>query len=394
MEPRSDDNGYQPARRRRRLALVAVAAIIASGWSWWLSQPDPPGPSSTEAGYVHALNLHAQQSTDALEFLLDDLEAGSPHADPIREARDAHARLADLAEQQLTDWGVAGAAPADPIAWMGHVPPGEIPGDLDFESLVGMPGPARFARTSADLALAVDGASLMARAALDLSDDVDLERLAGADLDVDQSLRTSLQEARIAAGIPPAAVVPAVTTDPGELDHGGDPVDSFGQALSDALRVAPLLLAAGAALVAFGVPTRPSPRRGLFALAGVASLGAGLLHGGLIGAHYADAAVGGIFFAVVAVVQTGLGALLLAGRRLLGTAALASGGVTCVYAIFRLVPAPGQVGPATVDVTGIATMVLQLVVVAVWVIDTTDLGPKLARIQAELAGDDATNIDQ
>ena len=392
MATPSDDSPAQRDRWSRRIAVLVFAAILFGGWSAWLAQPDTPGRSSTEAGYVAALGIHARQTTGALDLLLDLVDDG-PIVDTIRAARESHARIADDADRTLRQWGVADP-PSDPVAWMGHVLPGQIPGSLDLDTLAALDDRALLAESTGDLVLAADGAMLMARAGRDLSDHDAVEALTSTGLAADDTLRDALQQLRVQRRLAPAVAVPAMTTDPGELDHGGDPVDSLGQALSGALRVGPLLLAAALALLAIAAPARPDPQRGRLAVAGLASAAAGVLHGGLIAAHFDEAAASGIFFVVVAVTQTALGALLLAGRPTLGAAAAANAAVICIYAIFRLVPAPGTVGPATIDLTGLVTLALQLTVVAVWVFDTTDLAPALARIHAETSDDRGNSADR
>ena len=52
-----------------------------------------------------------------------------------------------------------------------------------------------------------------------------------------------------------------------------------------------------------------------------------------------------------------------------------------VFALFRLIPPPGLIGPASVDLTGVVTVGLQIVVVFAWVLvrTTEPRSPSLVR---------------
>lgn len=379
-------------QRPVRVIVATIAVLVGVGWALVLAQPDTPGSTSPEAGYLLAHRMHAAQTVSALDALLDELGADSSHAGSLVSARDAHERAIVAIEEQLRSWGVRDLMPTDPVSWMGHVLPGEIPGDFDPKYL-GVSDRALVAEVTGDLIGGVDGATVMARSVLGLSGHSSIETGATRDLAVDEELRDTLQRVRLDAGLLPAVAITPMTTDPGELDHGGDPVDSFGQALGGAVRLMPLLLAA-AALVGSLAPGVSGGPRGRLVIAGVLSIGAGLLHGGLIGPHHDESVISGVFFVAVALAQVGIGGLLVAGRPLLAPAAAMHGGVILVYGAFRLVPAPGLVGPATLDLNGLVTLGLQLLVIAVWVIDTTDLFPRIARVHAEISESAYSSVDQ
>lgn len=365
---------------RRALMLIGALAITVI-WSVVLAAPDTPTADSPEAGYSAALVLHARQIVATVDLVNTDAatrDAGGLEA--LETIRDGHQALADQADALLEKWGIERTAIAsDPVAWMGHVIPGEIPGTIDALDLeaIGESDQVLAGATGA-LVASADGAMLMARAAADLTDDADVEAIAAQDLELDQDLRDRAQSLRIDTGLGPVAAISAMTTDPGDLDHGGNPVDSIGQALEEALRLAPFLIAIALAVTGLApvAERRPSPGE---TLAGVASLAAGFLHLGLIGPHYEEAPISGAFFVAVAVAQAAIGVALLASpdRDLLRIGALVSGAVTVVFAIFRLISPPGLVGPATVDLTGIVTVALQIVVVAGWVLaQTTEIRPR------------------
>lgn len=370
--------------RRRTLMLIGAVAIAVI-WSVVLAGPDTPGADSPEAGYTAALALHARQLVATVDLVAnaDDPQDGAAFEklEDLDTIGAAHAELADRADVVLADWGVEpDELGSNPVAWMGHVPPGQIPGSIDRDDLAALSTSRQvIAEATAAMVASADGAMLMARAATDLVDVAAVEALAAADLSLDRRLQDLAQSLRTDVGLAPVAVVSAMTTDPGELDQGGNPVDSIGVAVDGALRLAPFLVAVG--LVVASLIGMPERRRGAVAIAaGVASLVAGFLHSGLIGPHFDEAPISGAFFLVVAAAQAGLGVALLASpnRELLRTSAGVSGAVTVIYAIFRLISPPGLVGPATVDLTGVVIVALQLVVVAAWVLDgTTDSRSRL-----------------
>jgi uncharacterized protein (DUF305 family) len=95
---------------------------------------------------------------------------------------------------------------------------------------------------------------------------------------------------------------------------------------------------------------------------------AGIGHLAIAGAHGDDAAVSGVFFVVAGVAQIGLAAASATrpSAAVLNVAATVAGGLTVVFVAFRVLPPPGSVGPADVDLVGVVIVALQLVVVAVW----------------------------
>lgn len=359
---------------RRALMLIGALAI-AVVWSVVLAAPDTPTADSPEVGYSAALALHARQVIATVDLLGTDAttqDAGGLEA--LETIRDEHQALADRADALLDDWQIETAALASNlVAWMGHVVPGEIPGTIDDPDLEAIGESDQIlADATGALVASADGAMLMARAAADLTDNAEVEAIAADDLDLDQDLRDGAQSLRIDAGLGPVAAISAMTTDPGDLDHGGNPVDSIGQALEEALRLAPYLIAVALAVTGLAPVAKRRPTPGE-TLAGMASLAAGFLHFGLIGPHYDEAPISGAFFVAVAVAQAVIGVALLASpnRDLLRIGAVVSGAVTVVFATFRLISPPGLVGPATVDLTGIVTVGFQIVVVAAWVLAQT-----------------------
>ena len=369
---------------RRALMLIGALADTVI-WSVVLAAPDTPGADSPEAGYSVAMALHARQIVAAVDILEDAAPTpGDGGLTDLQTVADEHEALADRADDLVDEWGVERSAiGSNPVAWMGHVVPGKIPGSIDDDDLTAIAASEQIlAEVTGALVANADGAMLMARAAGDLTDDPAVEAIAAEDLELDRELRDRAQSLRIDTGLKPVAVISAMTTDPGELDHGGDPVDSIGQAVEGAIRLAPFLIAVALVVTGLGrvAERRPGP---VEIVAGVASLAAGFLHLGLIGPHYDEAPISGTFFVAVAVAQATIGVALLASpsRELLQIGAGVSGAVTVVFALFRLIPPPGLIGPASVDLTGVVTVGLQIVVVFAWVLvrTTEPRSPSLVR---------------
>lgn len=359
---------------RRALMVIGAFALVVI-WTVLLAAPDRPGADSPEAGYTNALRVHSAQVISTIDLVLDSTGRAeiSSVASGLTEARDAHAELAGRADGLLDGWGIEAVdLDSNPVSWMGHVLPGAIPGTIDEEHLSAIESSARTATDGlAALVGSTDGSTLMGRAVVDLSGDEDVVSLATSDLDIDRILRDLAQEGRIEAGLSPVAQISAMTTDPGELDHGGNPVDSIGSVVEDAVRLAPYLIAIALLVTGLWPASERAASRGQLG-AGVASVATGFLHFGLIGIHYEEAPISGVFFALVAVAQVGLGVALLIGPNgdALRAAAWTSAGVIMVFATFRVISPPGLVGTATVDLTGVVTVALQLVVVMLWVIST------------------------
>ena len=363
---------------RARLAAFVLGLVLAAGWSVVLARPEDPGAASSEVGYLVDLRRHAldlQQATVAVG------RAGSPSSEPgeaLTQVLAEHRRLVEDIDRTLASWGVEGTDELEAMAWMGHVVVGAVPGSVDQAAL----GPGDLPAFLAALVEHANGGLIMGRGLLGLSDEETTSSIARTALGLDARLLDRAQARRAQMGLPTVSAVVAMTTDPGNLDHGLGPLASAGPVLENVLRLMPL--AVGVALIVGAWTLQPRERRWrptrLLAAAGLTV--AGLVHLGLVAPHYDEAVASGVFFALVFLVEIGLAAGLVTrdDDRLLVAAAAVSGFVVAVYGAFRLVPAPGIVGPVDVDAMGLVSLAAQLMVVAVWAF-TRSPAPRPARAQ-------------
>ena len=180
---------------RRALMLIGALAITVI-WSVVLAAPDTPGADSPEAGYSVAMALHARQIVAAVDILEDAAPTpGDGGLTDLQTVADEHEALADRADDLVDEWGVERSAiGSNPVAWMGHVVPGKIPGSIDDDDLTAIAASEQIlAEVTGALVANADGAMLMARAAGDLTDDPAVEAIAAEDLELDRELRDRAQ---------------------------------------------------------------------------------------------------------------------------------------------------------------------------------------------------------
>lgn len=366
-------SGPTTATRRRLLGLTG--AVLAAVGLLWLAVPRSPDDASPEAGYVRDILRHDATMLDAISML--DVESLDEQTAKVFDGVDGTLRSQDeRARTLLGDWGLDPATDRLPMEWMGHLLPGATPGALeagDDLKLLTAEGTDPAVDLMRQLSGHLKGAVLMSRGILGLAESDDALRFAEAVVAERNELLATVEAWFVERGeLPPTWIAP-MTTDPGKLDHG-DPVSGISQVAANALRWLPFTL--GVAVIIMATAPSLRPRSALAGIAGVASGLAGLVHLAVAGVHADDAAINGVFFVVAGLAQV-IGGTLCAARpspRLLNAVATLAGALVIVYAAFRILPPPGSIGPADIDLAGLVLIGLQLAVVAMWALRPLD-GP-------------------
>lgn len=374
---------------RRRWGVALVGALLVAAGALWLVLPRTPGDGSAEVGFTRDLLAH---DTTVLALLSElDLDQPEPEAGALLvEIRELFAVQDQQAVDLLENWDQAATTTRTPMSWMGHIVEGTTPGALSHAAVTEMQAlddGDRALQLMTELIGHLRGAVLMSRGVIGLSDHDQARDLAAAVIEGRNQVLDDIEAWFVARDQLPPTWLPRMTTDPGNLDHG-DPVTSAGDVGANALRWLPVAI--GVSLVVGAATTRPGSASGmLVSLGSTAGATAGLGHLAVAGAHADDAVVNGVFFVVAGLAQIGVAtsAAVRPSPRILNGAATLAGVLTVTYVAFRILPPPGSVGPADIDLAGAAIVGMQLIVIAVWALRPLggDLGAWGADALADVA---------
>jgi len=356
------------SRLRQLLTLGGVVALVLG--VALVVVPREPGGGSAEVGFLQDLISHDAAALDLLDSPFAS-ELGASAA--LIDGWSATIAAADGgAASILESWNQPPTTAREALAWMGHMPVGTTPGGIDPAAIS-----ALATQTDDDKVIGVltamsahsRGVVLMARGLLGLASDDDTRRFAESVIAERNGIVADIDRWFLERGLLAPVWIAPMTIDPGQLDHG-DPIGSTKAVLDNSLRW--LMLSIGLFLVAVVSAGRRVglrfPKPPVLVVAASASWLAGLGHMAIAGVHSDDSAIAGAFFVVAGGSQIAAGAVVAAKQSAasLNTLATLSLFMTTVYLVFRVVPPPGSVGPADVDLTGIIIVGLQLLAVAVW----------------------------
>lgn len=355
---------------RMHVLVRAVAAAALIGGVWVLVSEGSPGPGSPEVGYLHDMLTHDENALEAMD-VLDDGDLSARDREVFAELEASIRRSNDEARVLLGNWGVPLDERDTPIAWMGHLVPGATPGQIGqqaIEALDAIPVENQVGEVATLLFRHSRGSVLMSRALLDLSSNNEITAFAARVTGERNNAVSNIEQWFVEHNRLPPTWLALMTADPGELDHG-DPIGSLRDLLGSTREW--VLLSGGVFVLSWlGMRegTSDIAPSWLCVLGAVLSALAGLGHLGLVRSHFEQAPINGVFFVVAGLAGLVVGAALVARPSVttLNLAATVSLVLIVVFAFFRIVPPPGSIGAADVNLAGLVLVGLQLGAVGVW----------------------------